>query len=77
MVLFSTISSLVIADFSRAQGSCLGLSIDRSLVKISACRVRVILSWVSSYPSTWFRFEMGMQVIIDVSSHNFFVYKQL
>ena len=77
MVLFSTISSLVIADFSRALGSCLGLSIERSLVKISACRVRVILSWVLSYPSTWLRFEMGILVTLDVSSHNFFVYRQL
>ena len=73
MVLFSTISSLVIADFSRALGSCLGLSIDRSLVKISACRVRVILSWMSSYPNTWLRFDIGMLVTVDVSSHNCFV----
>ena len=73
MVLFSTISSLVIADFSRALGSCLGLSIDRSLVKISACKVRVILSWMSSYPSTWLRFDIGMLVTLDVNSHNCFV----
>ena len=73
MVDFSTTSSLVIADFSRALGSCLGLSIDRSLVKISAWRVRVDLSCMSSYPSTWFRFRIGILVILDVSSHNCFV----
>ena len=77
MVDFSTTSSLVIADFSRALGSCLGLSIDKSLVKISACRVRVILSCVSSYPSTWLRFEIGILVTLDVRSHNFFEYGQL
>ena len=73
MIFFSTISSLVIADFRRVLGSCLGLSMDSSLDKISACRVRVVLSWISSYPSTWLRSDVGMDVTLDTSFQSFFV----
>ena len=74
---FSTILSFVIADFSRVLGSCLGLSMEINRESSSACRVRVVLSWRSSYPSIWLRFNVGIDVTLDAKSQSDLVYEQL
>ena len=74
MTPFSRILRCLTIDINKDLGSITGLSIDISLLRVSACSVSVTLSCIAEMPSTSFIDETLMPVILVTYSHNFTTY---